>query len=220
MTRQGSRPKVRAAHVAEPIPPRTRKEQKEDTRERIRQSALELFSTLGFDETTTKAVAVHAKVASGTVFVHARDKVDLICLVMGDLLRDAVERGFSDIRPSDPLLDQLLTVFGRIYEMYGKNPKLAVPFVRSLPGADGPNGKLVTQYTFEFFGRLAALVTEAQARGEIDPDVPSLLVAQNLFALYFFSLYGWISGFTSIEAALDPHLRMALELQLRGLSRA
>jgi hypothetical protein len=73
--------------------------------------------------------------------------------------------------------------------------------------------------TFEFLGRIAALVTEAQARGEVREDVPALLLAQNVFALYFFALLSWVSGMTSFESALDPHLRMALELQLRGALR-
>jgi AcrR family transcriptional regulator len=117
-----------------PAPPKTRKDQKEDTKERIRAAALELFSTVGYEATTTKAVADRAGVASGTVFVHARDKPDLLALVMNDLLRSAVERGFAAVDPRDPLLEQLLTVFRRIFAMYGDNPKLGGPFIRTLPG--------------------------------------------------------------------------------------
>ena len=45
-----------------------------------------------------------------------------------------------------------------------------------------------------------------------------LLLAQNIFALYFFALMSWMSGYTTVSTALDPGLRMALELQLRGLA--
>ncbi|NUP11386.1 MAG: TetR/AcrR family transcriptional regulator [Polyangiaceae bacterium] len=199
-------------------PARSRKEQKESTRERVRLAALELFSTVGFDETTTKAVAEKAGVAAGTVFVHARDKMDLLCLVMQDLLRDATERGFASVRKDDDLLTQLLCIFRSVLEMYGDNPRLALPFVRGLPSAAGPNGEVVNALTFEFLGRLAALVTEAQARGEIDPTVMPLLLAQNIFALYFFTLYSWMSGYATIESALDPQLKMSLELQIKGIT--
>lgn len=196
----------------------SRSARKEDTRERIRQAAEELFSTIGFDETTTKAVAERAGVATGTVFVHASDKVDLLSLVMGEVLEAAVERGFSTLPPGG-LQAELLHVFGEVFAAYGKVPKLAAPFVRTLPNALGPNSQRVQTFTFELLNRLAARVTAAQARGEIDENVPALLLAQNIFALYFFALISWISGFASLEAALDPHLRRSLGLQLRGLYR-
>lgn len=197
--------------------PRTRKEKKEDTRERVRRAAFELFSSVGFDATTTKAVAERAEVATGTVFVHARDKDDLLCLVMDELLRDAVVRGFQRVEPRAPLLEQLLRVFGSIFEMYGENPKLVRPFVRTFPTSTGPNGARVAAYTFEFLGRIAALVSDAQAHGQVDASVPPLLLAQNCFALYYFALTSWLGGYTSLESAVDPHLRMSLELQLRGV---
>lgn len=199
-------------------PARSRSEQKEDTKARVRLAALELFSTVGFDETTTKAVAERAGVASGTVFVHARDKVDLLCLVFLDLLRAATEEGFSRVDDDAPLLEQLLSVFSALFETYGANERIARPFIRVFPGTDGPNGRLLNNLTFEFLGRVAALVTRAQARGEVDASVQPLLLAQNIFALYFFALMSWMSGYTTVSTALDPGLRMALELQLRGLA--
>lgn len=196
----------------------SRSAQKEDTRERVRQAALELFSTVGFEETTTKAVAERAGVASGTVFVHAADKTDLLSLVMGRVLADAVDQGFADA-PSEGLLEQLLAVFGAVFAAYGKVPKLAAPFVRTLPNAKGPNSERVQEMTFEFLTRLAALIAAAQARGEIDETVPPLLLAQNVFALYFFALLSWISGYATPETALDPQLKMSLSLQLSGLMK-
>lgn len=196
------------------IPPRA--QQKLDTRDRIRRAALELFLRDGFDATTTKAIAARAGVAAGTVFVHASDKDDLLFLVMHDELVDASDAAFATV-PSAPLLDQLLHVFGGVYRMYGRHPELSRQFVRVLPGARGRNAERVHAMTFAFLHRLAALVREHQARGAVAADVEPLLLAQNVFALYFFSLIGWLSGMSTLETALDPHLRMALELQLRGL---
>lgn len=211
------KPKV-LEKTALPAAKLSRSARKGDTRERIRQAAKELFSSVGFDETTTKAVAERAGVATGTVFVHASDKVDLLSLVMGEVLEAAVERGFSTL-PAGGLQAELMHVFGAVFAAYGKVPKLAAPFVRTLPSALGPNSQRVQAFTFEFLNRLAALVTAAQARGEIDENVPAVLLAQNIFALYFFALISWISGFATLETALDPHLRMAVGLQLRGLYR-
>ena len=198
------------------LPVRT--QQKLDTRERVRKAAFELFRDQGFEATTTKAIAARAGVAAGTVFVHAADKDDLLFLVMHDELAGAVDAQMATL-PAGTLLDQLLHVFGGIYRMYGRHPEMSRQLVRALPGARGPNAERVNALTFAFLHRVAGMVRDHQARGAIDPAVEPLLLAQNVFALYFFALLGWLSGMSTLETALDPHLRMALELQLRGLVR-
>ena len=196
--------------------PTTRAAQRAGTREQIRLAALDLFSTLGFDETTTQAIAKRAGVAAGTVFVHASDKADLLFLVMHDRLEQAVARAFEGL-PDAPLLERLQHVFRIIFAMYAEHPKMGAAFVRSLPGAQGPNAQRVNMLTFGFLHRIGLLVTEAQSRREVAADLNPIACAQNIFALYFMALLGWLSGHFTLETALEPVLRTSLELQIRGL---
>lgn len=196
----------------------TRQAQKADTRQRVRDAALTLFRQKGFAATSTKEIAARAGVASGTVFLHAPDKDDLLCLVMHDLLKERMEAAFAALAADAPLGDQLLAVFGRLFALYDENEKLAAPFIGlSLTGGAGPNAQAVAQLTFEYLGRLAALVASAQARGEIEGDVPILLLAQNLMSAYLFSLVTWISGYAPLQSLLETQLKPSIELQLRGL---
>lgn len=192
-----------------------RRQRSNETRERIRVAAWELFSTVGYDATTTHAIAKRAGVAAGTVFVHASDKADLLFLVMHEKLAEVVEDRFAAL-PDGPLLERLLFVFGGLYRMYGEHPGVAAAFVRSLPGAAGPNAQRVTMLTFGFVHRVSLLVAEAQARGEVSREVEPLACAQNLFALYFMALMMWLSGHATLESALVPILRDAIALQIRG----
>lgn len=193
----------------------TRAAQRAGTREQIRLAAFELFSTVGFDETTTQAIAKRAGVAAGTVFLHASDKNDLLFLVMHDRLEDAVSRAFETL-PAGPLLDRLMHLFGVVFAMYGDHPKMGAAFVRSLPGANGPNAQRVNTLTFGFLHRVGLLVTEAQSRGEVARELAPAACAQNVFGLYFMTLLGWLSGHFTLETALDPMLRSSLALQIRG----
>ncbi len=195
---------------------RTRAEQKLDTRDRVRDAAWELFTTVGFDRTTTKQIAERAGVAAGTVFVHASDKDDLLFLVMHDRLAATVEARFAKV-PDAPLLEQLMYLFEGFFRMYAEHPAVAAAFVRRLPGADGPNAQRCNAVTWAFFARLGALVAAAQERGEVARDVDSVQCAQNAFALYFMALLGWLGGFATLETALEPGLRNALALQIRGM---
>ena len=196
-----------------------RSQQKQDTRDRVRRAALELFQRDGFEATTTKAVAERAGVAAGTVFVHASDKEDLLFLVMYEEIEAVVDAQFDSLPAGAPLLEQLLHLFGGVYRMYGRFPDMARAFIKALPGARGPNGQRVGANTFAFLHRVAGLVRDHQERGRLDPEVEPLLLAQNIFALYLFALTTWLGGYTTLETALDPHLRLALGLQLRGLER-
>ncbi|MGK3997957.1 TetR/AcrR family transcriptional regulator [Sorangium sp. So ce1024] len=201
-----------------PAPGRgARAQQKLDTRRRIRDAAWALFTELGYDDATTKAVAERAGVATGTVFVHARDKADLLMMVMHDRIAATVDAAFEALPRKEPLIPQLLHVFQRLFAMYGEQPLVSQAFVRAFPGASGPNGERMNALTFAFLHRIAGLVRDAQARGEVAGDVDPLAAAHNIFALYFAALLAWLSGFVTLAAALDPGLKSALALQYRGL---
>jgi AcrR family transcriptional regulator len=195
-----------------------RAQKKLDTRDRIRAAAWELFTTVGYDATTTKAVAQRAGVASGTVFVHAADKPDLLFLVMHDRLAATVDAQMATLPHGRSLVDQLMHIFGGLLRMYGEHPDVSAAFIRVLPGGSRgrPNGQQVDALTFAFLHRLSLLVHEAQARGEVARDVEPILVAQHVFAVYFFSLITWLGGFGTVEA-VEPVLRMHLQLLVRGV---
>lgn len=187
-----------------------------DKRERIRTSALELFSRDGFEATTTKAVAKHAGIAAGTLFLYADDKTDLLFLVLHERLQRVTDERLGSL-PKASLRDQLLYVFRGLFEMYAEHPGVAAAFVRALPGAQGRNAQAINALTFAFLHRISELVREAQQRGEVDSRVQPMLAAQNIFVLYFGALLAWINRMTTLEQALDPLLSSALDLQFRGL---
>ncbi|WP_437967660.1 TetR/AcrR family transcriptional regulator [Sorangium sp. So ce260] len=218
VSKMAARHRKGAASPAAPAPERGgRAQQKLETRRRIRDAAWSLFTELGYDGTTTKAVAERAEVATGTVFVHARDKADLLMMVMHDRLAGAVDAAFETLPRREPLLAQLLHVFGQLFAMYGEQPLVSQAFVKAFPGASGPNGQRLNAFTFAFLHRIAGLVRDAQARGEVGSDIDPLAAAHNIFALYFAALLAWLSGFVALGAALDPVLKSSLALQYRGL---
>jgi AcrR family transcriptional regulator len=192
-----------------------RKARSAETREKIRVAAWELFTTIGYDATTTQAIAKRAAVATGTVFVHASDKADLLFLVMHDRLSTVADERLSTV-PDGPLLDRLLYVFRGLFRMYGEHPDVGAAFIRNFPGASGPNAERMTTMTFGFIHRIGLLVAEAQGRGEVSNEVEPMACAQNIFALYFMSLVTWLSGYATLEIALVPLLRDSLALQIRG----
>ncbi len=195
-----------------------RERNKLEKRDRIRQAAWELLIERGFADTTTRAVADRAGVGTGTLFLYAADKADLLFLVMHDRLADASDRAFATLPHRAPLIDQLLHLFGALYRMYGEQPStLAMDFIRLLPGARGGNADRVNALTFAFMSRLAALLRDGQARGEVLPNLPLQAAASNLFASYFMLLLAWAAGMMMLPTEKDPALRELLQVQLTGI---
>jgi AcrR family transcriptional regulator len=194
-----------------------RARQKLATRERIRDAAWELFNRDGYEATTTKAVAARARVAAGTVFVHARDKEDLLMLVMSDVITESVDKAFQSLPEGAPFIDRVLHLFRGPVSHYARHPRVARALLRAIPGADGPNAQKMNAETFAFIHRLAGLVQDASARGELARDVDAALAARTIFALYYVSLMGWMTGYSTLDTVLDPNLREALGQLVRGL---
>jgi AcrR family transcriptional regulator len=195
-----------------------RAQKKEEKRARLRDAAFHLFSTRGYDATTTKQIAEAAGVASGTLFLYARDKADLLFLVFHERLGRALDDGLRTLPSDAPLLEAFVHLFGGFFRVYAEAPEVARAFVKELPGADGPNAAKVDQLTFALLHHLAGLVQRAQGRDELASDVPPALLARNAFAAYFMALLGWLRGYSTLEEALEPNLRDALALMLRGLA--
>lgn len=198
----------------------SRKKGKDETRDRVRKAAWDLFSDVGYEATTTKAIAERAGVATGTVFVHATDKADLLRSVVYTELERLVEEGTAEVGKG-ALVDEWLRLFSRLLVFYGENRKVSEAFlsVTMAPALDAMHSGYALEVTMRFLGVLAGLVEQAKARGDVRDDVGALLAAQAAFALYFSVLSAWLQGFSSTEGAIAS-LRDLLTLLVRGLGPA
>lgn len=195
-----------------------REQNKLEKRERLRAAAEELFQRRGYEGTTTREVAEVAGVATGTLFLYARDKQDLLFLVMHDKLQRASDEAFASLPKRASFARAARHVFGHLFRLYTANDALGRVFVRVLPGATGPNADLVNALTFAFLQRLSVMVQEAQARGELRAGVEPMLAATTVFSLYFSALTAWLSGFVDAEG-LDDYFARLLGLLVHGLAR-
>jgi AcrR family transcriptional regulator len=198
--------------------PGKREQNKLEKRERIRAAAERLFLKQGYDLTTVRQVADAAGVASGTVFLYARDKDDLLFLVMHERLKAASDRALATVPKKARLVDAWTHVFGVLYAMYEGSEALSRPFVRLLPGARGMNADLANALTQTFVQRLALLVQEAQQKGEVRADVEPMQAAAVAFGLYFTTLMMWLAGYAE-AGQLKESFRAQAELMFRGLRR-
>jgi AcrR family transcriptional regulator len=187
---------------------------KQEKRERIKRAAMHLFRSRGFEATTTRAIATRAGVATGTLFLYARTKEQVLALAFAD----EVERVWAERVASAParsILDQLVHITDGLFDYYARDPALARWLIKELTfldpdaGGDRPLATLAGP-----LGRLTRLVGEAQQRGELDRRTPAQLLASNLFAVYQLGLIAWLQRRFPDDAAFRAFFRASVELCL------
>jgi len=211
----GTRRLPRARVQGRPGEPGRRERSKLEKLDRIRAVARKLFARQGFESTTTKQIAAAADIGSGTLFLYAPRKEDLLVLIFQEEVGRAVDAAFASV-PAKPLLEQVMHVFDAITAHHAADPALARTFVKELPFVDDSRHG-VAQFMLQMRARLSSLIEQAKARGELEPDVPESLLAQNLFGTFFRLLTVWLGNRSSALEPGDARVRDALELQLRGL---
>ncbi len=188
---------------------------KRDKADRITRVARRLFARQGFEATTMREIAVAADIGHGTLFLYAAKKEDILVMIFQDEVVQAVDAAIATI-PRRPLLDQVLHVLGAITGHHERHRALARVFVKELPFVDDARHGVAVFMT-NLLGHMTTLITAAQSAGEIAPTVPPLLLARNLFGLYFSHLQRWLGHEPCTPEQRDRELREILDLQLAGL---
>jgi AcrR family transcriptional regulator len=87
-----------------------RERNKQAKLERILTAASELFAEHGVDEVTTQQIADKADIGSGTLFLYAKTKGELLLLVQNAQYAAALERGRASAETIPDVLDAVLSI--------------------------------------------------------------------------------------------------------------
>ena len=196
-----------------------RARRKEETLRRIEEAGWRLFTTRGYEATSTREIADAADIAAGTLFNYFPEKRSLLIHLMQRQIDEAAGRAFDTITPSS-LEQELAHVFDALTQCYARERRLSRVFVKELLFTDGEQRAESAAWTFGLVKRIAGLVAAAQRRGELDPAVNPMDAAQQLFSTHYFGLVTWLGGTIPSRAAHQEQFRASLRLLLRGLGRS
>ena len=197
-----------------------------ERRRRIRQAALEMFIEKGYDTTTTREIAERANVGTGTVFVYARDKRELLMMVMNDQLDALTDEELDEVEPGKSLLDQMMVFFAKRYQFWAINPELSRCAVRETFSYVKDSDELGPEI-LAFLARLPRqriklghLIRQRQKldclRTDLDPD----MVADMCMAIYLNELRHWLANRSLDLAGGLARLKSLLQLALTGMELA
>ena len=93
-----------------------RERNKQAKLERIMTAASELFAEHGVDEVTTQQIADKADIGTGTLFLYAKTKGELLLLVQNAQYAAALEKGRATAETTPDVLDAVLAIVQPIVE--------------------------------------------------------------------------------------------------------
>jgi AcrR family transcriptional regulator len=193
----------------------TRAENREQKRARILAAARALFAEKGFEATTTREIAARARIASGTLFLYAETKADVVMLLFEDAIGAVLDAALSTLPAAAGLTAQLTHLYGAFIGLYATDPGLARIFVRELLWIEGPSRQRRQALEGRLFGAIAALVRAEIERGRLSADTDPGFFAMTSFSLYFTAIAAWLSGELD-RAGAEAFLARALALRETG----
>jgi TetR/AcrR family transcriptional regulator, cholesterol catabolism regulator len=207
------------ATPAAAIPIGKREANKADKLDRVKRAARELFTSVGYDEATTRQIAERAGVALGTVFTYATTKRDLLFLVSNDLLDEARRDAEASFEAARGLQLNFVTFCAVFYKVLLVQPELSKLVFRELLFYDsGIHSMNALANRMRTLKNIEAMVINAVEKGEIGRGHSSAHLAWLLFSIFQAENRRWLAlDDRKLEEGLS-HLWTSVGLLLNGLS--
>jgi AcrR family transcriptional regulator len=160
---------------------------------RIVETARELFQRQGFAETTTQQIAEAADIGTGTLFLYAKSKEDLLVMVFRDEMLETVRAIYAGLPVHAPATDQMMTVFNQMADYHARDPELSRVLLKELviPSSSDRISDIAELMDAIFDGLTRIVETKLHSQ-----NGNAALIARSAFALYYFQLISWLgSGF-------------------------
>ena len=202
------------AETAVPAAIGRRERNKLEKRKRIVEAARRLFAEQGFAETTTQQIAEAADIGTGTLFLYAKSKEDLLVMVFHEEMLATAQEAFNNLPAGMQLIDQVMQVFERMVSYHEQDIELARVLLKEILMPDRPDrGEELSHLMGSIYTGIAKLIASAQRGGSISERFDPLLTAQSLFAIYYLGLLSWLAGITKREVFFTQ-LRRQLAMHL------
>jgi len=191
-----------------------RERNKRDKQNRIIGAARALFQSQGYQQTTMAQIAAAADVATGTLFLYAKSKEDLVILVFLDEMYDVVESSFAARDTGSSALTGILTFLRGIIEYHAADMDIARALMKELTFLSNPERSSdVSQIAVTIVRRIREILEQAISEEEVQLDEPHQ-VAEMMFSMYFQQQQAWLANLSSRER-LEENLSSMLGYLLR-----
>lgn len=169
--------------------------------ERITAAAGELFADRGVDDVTTQEIADRADIGTGTLFLYAKTKGELLLLVQNSMYAEALERGRVAAADADGILAGVLAVIRPVVECNRKQVDNGRTYLREIVFGDPEEPH--HQAALALTAQTEQLVADVIARQSgLSPD-DAQARAHIISAVMFLTMSATVNAERSIEEIVD-----------------
>ena len=165
-------------------PPVGRRERNKQAKlERITAAARELFAEHGVDEVTTQQIAEKADIGTGTLFLYAKTKGELLLLVQNSGYVDALEEGRAAAQSIRDALDAVMAIIRPIVECNRVQVDNGRTYLRELVFGDPeePHHRDALALTIQTEEAIAAVLRRDDRVGSDDAATLARVVSATMF---------------------------------------
>lgn len=178
-----------------------RERNKLDKLERITAAAAELFADRGVDDVTTQEVADRADIGTGTLFLYAKTKGELLLLVQNSAYAVALEQGRANAAAAASVLEGVIAVVRPVVECNRKQIDNGRTYLREIVFGDPeePHHREALRLTTQTEQLVAEVIAE---HGRVPAETAATL-AHVVSAIMFISMAATVNAGRSIDEIVD-----------------
>lgn len=164
-------------------PPGRRERNKQEKLDRITAAATELFAEYGVEDVTTQQIADKADIGTGTLFLYAKTKGELLLLVQNAHYAEALDRGRADAETIQDALGAVMAVVRPIVECNRTQTDNGRFYLREMVFGDPtePHHSAALSIVAQTEEAIAAILHRADLAGAGDAATTARIVSAIMF---------------------------------------
>src|SRR5260370_40319887 len=188
----------------------------EDTRSKIYEAALKLFSEKGFDETTMRDIAAKADVALGAAYYYFASKDAIVLAFYQEMQEESHESILDALAGRRKLKDRIRYVLEKRLELLAPNRKFCDALFKHAPDAADPlspfsaETRPIRERALEHL-RVALEGGDVKVPADLEPHLPYLLWLYQM-AIILFWLYDRSARQERTQKLMDKSLTLLITL--------
>ncbi|GAB2736380.1 TetR/AcrR family transcriptional regulator [Arthrobacter bambusae] len=186
-----------------------RERNKQEKLDRITAAASELFAEYGVEDVTTQQIADKADIGTGTLFLYAKTKGELLLLVQNAHYAEALKRGRADAETTPDALGAVMAVVRPIVECNRTQIDNGRFYLREMVFGDPkePQHSAALSIVAQTEDAIAAILDRAKPAGAGDAATAARIVS----AIMFVSMAASVNAGLETEA-LEQDIRTQISL--------
>lgn len=157
----------------------------EVTKENILKISQILFESHGFEKTTTRMISSKMQMSTGSLFVHFKNKREILISLLHSKIDAAIKKGFKRAKKHQSIDDKIISVFESVFEFYFLNQDFSRELLKGV--LFEPNIMILHQVE-DFNKQIQVLIEDSIQSGEILPNKDTDTLSGVIFSVYFMIL--------------------------------